>query len=470
MGELFSFLIVIAVIIFIHEFGHFSMAKLFAIPVATFSLGFGPKLFGFRYKETEYKVSAIPLGGYVKIHGMEDQETAPDDPNSFYNRPRYQRFLVLFMGVGFNILLAIVLITISLMMGRQVPQSTGMESRIGIVKEGSPAEKAGLQPGDLILEMNGRDTPTWEQVVVNTLLNPNENVVVRFRRGDQVLERIVHVERKEDHSSLGYMGVSPSIQVAVLDVTKNMPAEKGGLRVNDVLKMINGKPIHERDAAVQAVKQSEGKPIEIVVERVEGSRKVTKTFNIQPEKYTDVTSSNRFTDTIRKLLGKPEQKRESRWIIGFVPGEPMILKKLPFSRALVDSFRTCKEHVRLTGLFLYKLVRGKLSLKATSGPFAIAGYSESARQTGLATFLMLIGQISFDIGLINLLPIPALDGGHLFFLVLEWILRREFSIKLKERVTMIGFAFLICVMVVVLYYDISKTGPIQKLIESFGDH
>src|SRR6185369_7104477 len=122
MGQLFSFLIVIGIIILIHEFGHFLMAKLFRIPVAAFSLGFGPRIFGFRMKETEYKISAIPLGGYVKIHGMEDQEATPDDPNSFYNRPRWQRFLVLFMGVGFNWLLAIILITIALTMGLHVSQ------------------------------------------------------------------------------------------------------------------------------------------------------------------------------------------------------------------------------------------------------------------------------------------------------------------------------------------------------------
>src|ERR1041385_9320787 len=197
MQELFSFLIVIGIIIFIHESGHFSMAKIFGIPVATFSLGFGPRLFGFKYKETEYKVSAIPLGGYVKIHGMEDQEAAPEDPNSFYNRPRYQRFLVLFMGVGFNMLLAVLLLTIAYTRGIQVSQSIDLESRIGAVEPGSPAEKAGLQPGDVILEMNGEPTPTWEKVSFTTLLNPKETMAIRFRRGNDIHESVVHVERKQ---------------------------------------------------------------------------------------------------------------------------------------------------------------------------------------------------------------------------------------------------------------------------------
>src|SRR5215510_268554 len=156
MGELFSFLIVIGIIIFIHEFGHFSMAKIFGIPVATFSLGFGPRLFGFKYREADYKVSAIPLGGYVKIHGMEDQEAEPDDPNSFYNRPRWQRFLVLFMGVGFNMLLAIVLITTALMLGLHVSQSVDMPSIVGAITPGTPAEKADLQVGDRILTIKGK--------------------------------------------------------------------------------------------------------------------------------------------------------------------------------------------------------------------------------------------------------------------------------------------------------------------------
>lgn len=240
MGELFSFLIVIGIIIFIHEFGHFSMAKLFGIPVATFSLGFGPKLFGFRFRETEYKVSAIPLGGYVKIHGMEDQEATPDDPNSFYNRPRYQRFLVLFMGVGFNMLLAIVLITTALMLGRQVSQSIGLEGKIGVVKVDSPAAKAGLQPGDVIVEMKGKPTPTWEEIIYATLLNPNEMISVKVKRGDQILEKNVFVE-KEKVNNLGYIGVAPETTVIVSQLTDGKPAAKAGLKVGDRIESIDGR-------------------------------------------------------------------------------------------------------------------------------------------------------------------------------------------------------------------------------------
>jgi regulator of sigma E protease len=133
----------------------------------------------------------------------------------------------------------------------------------------------------------------------------------------------------------------------------------------------------------------------------------------------------------------------------------------------VESIRTCVDHVRLNLIFISKLIRGQLSLKATSGPFDIARLSDATRQTGLSTFLLFIGTISFDIGIINLLPIPALDGGHIFFLLLEGIFRREISVRIKERVTMVGFLFLICVMVVVLYYDLLKTATVQRLLESF---
>jgi regulator of sigma E protease len=447
MQELFSFLVVIGIIIFIHESGHFSMAKLFGIPVATFSLGFGPRLFGFRYKETEYKVSAIPLGGYVKIHGMEDQEATPDDPNSFYNRPRYQRFLVLFMGVGFNMLLALLLISIALNRGIQVSQSIDMPSKIGSVEPGSPAEKAGLKPGDVILEMNGEPTPTWEKVSFTTLLNPKETMAIRYQRGDQTLESVVHVSRKES-TSLGYIGVTPATTVIVLSVTPDMPAGKAGLKENDVIKEINGIPIQSVEMTPRAVQKSEGGTAKVVVLRTENGKQVQKEFEITPIK----------------------DKANNRWILGFAPGEPTKLKKLPFLMALKESFRTCKQHVQLNAIFLSKLFQGKLSLKATSGPFDIARLSQATRKTGLSTFLLFIGTISFDIGIINLLPIPALDGGHLFFLILEGIFRREFSIKLKERMTMIGFVFLICVMVVVLYYDLLKTGPVQKLLESISNH
>lgn len=443
LEQVFSFLIVIGVIIFIHESGHFSMAKLFKIPVAAFSLGFGPKLLGFKRNETEYKVSIIPLGGYVKIHGMEDQEAAPDDPNSFYNRPRWQRFLVLFMGVGFNMLLAILLITIALNRGIEVSQSSTLDSTVGAVAPGSPAEKAGIQPGDRILKMNDHPVLSWKDVTYTVLLHPNENMEVQFQRGKQLLERSIHLE-KDPNRSLGSMGIAPASDVVVFEVAQGKPATKAGMKAGDIILSIDGVPIHGIEAAPMAVQHSNGKAMEVVVKRNENGKWVNKTFNITPVKEAD------------------------RWLIGFVPTEPTVQKKLALFDALGESFRTCKEHVQLNAIFISKLFQGKLSLKATSGPFDIAKMSSAARKTSWTTFLLFIGTISFDIGLINLLPIPALDGGHLFFLVLEGITRREFSIRLKERVTMIGFAFLICVMVVVLYYDVLRTGPVQRLLQTLG--
>jgi regulator of sigma E protease len=443
MSQLFSFLIVIGIIIFIHESGHFSMAKLFGIPVSTFSLGFGPKLFGFRRKETEYRISAIPLGGYVKIHGMEDQEANPEDPNSFYNRPRYQRFLVLFMGVGFNFLLAILFITIALNQGFQVGQSSEMPALVGYVMPDSPAAKADLQPGDVILQMDGRKTPTWQEVHQSTMLNPDESISIQFRRGNQVMEKTVRLDR-EPENGFGILGVAPVLRLMIAEVVKGKPAEKAGLLANDVVKSINGNEVHSVEWAVSAVQNSGGKPIPITVERKEGAGKVDREFSITPAQDNGV------------------------WKIGvaFTPDEPMILKKLSLPDAFGESFRTCKEQVALHGIYLSRLFQGKLTLKATSGPFGIAKMSQAARETGLSRFLLFIGIVSFDIGLINLLPIPALDGGHLFFLMVEGVIRRELSIKLKERVTMVGFFFLIGVMVVVLYYDILKTGPIQKLLQT----
>jgi regulator of sigma E protease len=443
MAQLISFLVVIGIIIFIHESGHFTMAKLFRIPVAVFSLGFGPRLFGFKFKETEYKVSAIPLGGYVKIHGMEDQEAATDDPNSFYNRPRYQRFLVLFMGVGFNFLLSIVLITIALNRGLEVPQSNVVDGTIGSVVPASPAEKAGLLPGDTILEMNGHKIETWKDVNYAVLLNPGEVVKVRFKRGNEILEKSVQLE-KDPQRSLGKMGITPSVDVLVSEVSADMPAGKAGLKKNDVIKSIDGMLIRGVEAVPMAIQRSEGKPIKIVVDRNESGRNVTKELTITPT------------------------KKENRWLIGFAPIDRTVMIKMPLSAAIKESFSKCKEHIEMTGVFLSKLFTGRLSLRATSGPFEIAKLSDAARSTSLSTFLLFIGTISFDIGLINLLPIPALDGGHIFFLLLEGITRRELSIRVKERVTMVGFVFLVGVMLVVLYYDILRTGTVQHILEQLG--
>jgi regulator of sigma E protease len=227
-----------------------------------------------------------------------------------------------------------------------------------------------------------------------------------------------------------------------------MPAEKAGLRKGDKLLSINSQPVRGTEIVPSLVQGSLGKPLTLEIERNANGQAVRQTLVITPVKKED-----------------PER---TRWVIGFAPIEHSVLVKLPLRAAIRESFSRCKEHVELTGVFLSRLFTGKLSLRAASGPIEIAKLSNVARTQSLSTFLLFIGTISFDIGLINLLPIPALDGGHIFFLLLEGITRREFSVRLKERLTMVGFVFLIGVMCVVLYYDISRTGPIQQLIESLA--
>jgi regulator of sigma E protease len=329
-------------------------------------------------------------------------------------------------------------------MGLQVSQSVDMPSVIGAITPDSPAAKSGLQVGDKILAINGRETNTWEKVSLATLLHPGESIVLRLQRNGQESEKQIQVGRNPTNS-LGFIGIHPATDVIIADLTPNLPAAKSGLQKGDFLRSIDGIPIRAIEAAPDAVQHSAGKPVKVVIERKEGATLATKEFVIQPN----------------------HDAANNRWVLGFIPGEPTKLRKLPLGAALRDSLRQCRDHVKLNMLFLSKLIQGKLSLKATSGPFDIARLSNATRQTGLSTFLLFIGQISFDIGIINLLPIPALDGGHIFFLLLEGIFRREISVKVKERVTMAGFFFLICVMVVVLYYDVQKTATVQRLLDSF---
>jgi regulator of sigma E protease len=435
--NILALVFVLSFLIVFHEGGHFAVAKLFKFPVEVFSLGFGKRLFGWKRKETDYRVSLIPLGGYVKVVGLGPDESdivagaeaAPAQPGT-----RLQRLLILFAGPGVNLVLAFLLTTLAFLVGVEVAAYKSEAPVVKVVDHGSPAEKAGIKEGDRIDTISGKPVKTWEEVEIETGLAPREKLAVGVVRDGKPLALELTPEPRTKYD-IGYTGLNPAILAVVARVVPNYPGEKAGLRVGDRIVSVNGKPVVLYFEVVRFIREAASgfdkggaKPIEMVVTR--GSETIT--LNVVP------------------------LKEGENWRIGFAPREETTVRRLGLGAAFAASWRENVRQVQVTGQIVGRLFRGSGSMRQLSGPIDIAKFSGEAARSGVAPLVMLMGVLSLQLGLLNLLPIPLLDGGQIFVTILEAAARRDFSIKVKERLLQAGFAFLVLVMVTVLYFDVIK--------------
>ncbi len=417
-----GFLLMIGFVIIVHELGHFVGAKLLKMRVDEFSIGFGPKIIGFKKGETQYKLAPIIFGGYVKIYGMEEGEVEESE-RAFYNRPKVHRLIVLALGALMNIISAYFLLCGVYMAG--VMERTYMEKPpvIAFVNEGSPAKSAGLMKGDEILSINNKRVKTWKEVQDEVLINPGQLLNFEIKRNDKVLEISVKIEKVTSHE-IGYLGAMPIPPFEVKEIKEGSPALKAGLKTGDIIYAINDEVMIDTANVVKAISENANKEIKISVMR-DGQK---KDFKIIPE-----------FDKGRGVIG-----------VGF----NLYLEKRKYG---LGSFKKAaievKNNIVLIFVVLKKLIVGDMSLKTLSGPIDIARVSGSAYKSGAAVFLLITALISINLGVINLLPIPMLDGGHIFIMGIEWFTRKEFSIKLKERISMVG---LVSLMALILYFDILK--------------
>ena len=438
--NILAFVFVLSFLIFFHEFGHFLVAKLFKFPIEVFSIGFGKRLFGFTRKGTDYRISLVPLGGYVKIVGLgpDESDVVAGEAPPQMRGTRWQRFLVLLAGPAVNLVLALLLTAGAFAIGREVPKYLGESPVVTVVDPGSPADDAGIRPGDRILTLSGRAVSTWEEVQTQLGMASRERIAVGIQRGVERLDlEIVPVPKTKEQKQydIGYTGLSPNVPAVVYSIAKGYPGEKAGLKVGDRIVSIDGKAVvlyfqvvHQIKEATADFERTGPRPLDLVVER-EGKQ---RTLPIVPRKEGDA------------------------WKIGFAPYLETVRVKLGFIAAFNASW---KENLRMTaavGQTVKRLVSGSGSLRQLSGPVDIAKFSGEAVRTGMAALLGFMGLLSLQLGLLNLLPIPLLDGGQLFLLTLEGIVRRDFSIKLKERLLQAGFVFLVLLMVSVLAFDIAK--------------
>jgi regulator of sigma E protease len=429
--------VVLGFMILIHEFGHYAVAKLLGVRVEVFSIGFGKRLLGFRKGDTDYRISAIPLGGYVKMSGENPMDERTGDPAEFMSHSRWHRFLIAIAGPSMNILLAIFLLTTVYMVHYEYPVFRDKPAVIEGVKHDSPAARAGLQPGDRIVKVDGIENPTWEQLQPRVWLSPNQPLTVSIQRGDQIFQKTI-VPQPVTTSEVGSAGWFPEEPVIVDQVEPNTPAARAGINEGDRIVALDGQPLLSIEAMIDQLQQTKDTPVDLTV--IRGSQ--TLSFRLSP------------------VLSKTEDPKEQRYRLGFLNKSEMKVTTLPFAQALSLSLEQNRKYSLLILELAKKIVQRKVSLRAISGPIGIAqdaGYA--AQQKGWTPLLELTAGISLNLGIFNLLPIPIMDGGVILFLFIEGLMRRDVSLRIKERVYQAAFVFLVLFAVMVIYNDLMKTLP-----------
>jgi regulator of sigma E protease len=429
-----SMAVVLGIMILVHEFGHYAAAKWFGVRVDVFSLGFGKRLTGFRRGGTDYRISALPLGGYVKMAGESPMESRTGAPDEFMSHPRWQRFVIAVAGPGMNIILAVVVLTGVFMVHYEHPVYLDQPAVVGWVMENSPSAKAGVEPGDRIVRIDGQQNPTWEDVLLKVAVTAKGPVDVAIQRGNEVLEKQIQPERdgSDQYDTVGWMPEEP---ITVTHLEPDMPAAKAGLKLGDEVVAVNGTPMRSLLSVIHYLRQNGDKPVEVSLLR-NGQKLEIKVTPVQTE-----------------------DNGQKNYRLGF-QSRPMQIDKLPFAQALSRSLAENKRYSLLIVDLVRKLVQHKASIKQMEGPIGIARLSgEAAREPGWTPLLGLMAMISLNLGILNLLPIPILDGGIILLLIIEGLLRREISIRIKERIYQTAFVFLILFAAVVIYNDLMKALP-----------
>jgi regulator of sigma E protease len=429
-GTLLAFVIVFGILVFVHEFGHFFMAKLVGIRVEVFSFGYGKRLFGFKKGETDYRVSLIPMGGYVKLlgEGMFEPSRAID-PDDMMAKPRWQRLLVMAMGSIMNIILAVVLVAVINGVGVPTPIYQDEKPVIGWIDKDSPAAGAGLRIGDEVVRINERPVKTWSDVEIAVGSRPDKKIRLDILRDGRAASVELQTESVSRYS-FGYAGFRARALTQVQMVTANSSAEQAGLKPGDVIQAVDGQPVYFYQF-IQVLERSAGKELQFSVER--GGR--TLTIPVTPRRQGNV--------------GK----------IGIAQIPQSVLKKYGFLEAISQSVRENLRNTFLVVQFLKDLFTGEASTKQLGGPLKIASFSYDALRMGWLAMITWIAAISLQLGILNLVPIPVFDGGQIFVLLIESVFRRDLSPKARTIWMQIGFVIFVALIAFVILNDIVNQLP-----------
>jgi regulator of sigma E protease len=442
-----SFVIVIGILILIHELGHFFVARWTGVGVERFSIGFGPVLLRWRGKETEYCLSAIPMGGYVKMLGEENpleggSGALPYDPKkAFALKPLWARFLIVFAGPGMNFVLAAVIVAVVLSTaGRPVwPPAAGR------VTESGPAATAGLKSGDVVTAINGKSVSYWEDVDRAVAASEGKPLELAIKRGDATQTITVTPQQTtiqdpilREAKTAWDIGAGPQSVPQISSVNPGSPAELAGLQPGDVVMSVGGKRVFTAEDLVQTIRSRPRQALPMEIEREGKRRTLTVTPNAEEEK--SATGETTQVGRIQAGIGSKA--------VTFVAYDPV--------RAMWHGITWTKDMTVVTVKGFWKLVVGTIDRSNIGGPIQIASMAGQQAREGLAPLAMFTAIISVNLAVLNLLPVPMLDGGHLFFFIVEAVLGRPLSLRKREAAQQLGFVLLMLLMVYALYNDIVR--------------
>jgi regulator of sigma E protease len=444
LTTLLAFVFVLGVLVFVHELGHFLAAKRVGIRVLKFQLGFNPTIVSFRRGDTEYSVGALPLGGYVKMAGENPEDVEHDAQgkvvrrsDEFLSKSKWERFQVLIMGPVMNLALALVLTALVLYQGVEKGAYEDQPPVVGVVAADSVASRSDIKPGDRIVSVSGRPVGTWEQFLVAVGTKPDREIEIGLLRdGLEQTRKVTPAVVRQNRFEFGDIGVLPNVHPFVRTVQSGGAAEKAGIKSGDVVLAVNGQPITFSYQLKEAIAKHPEQPITLAILR----------------------------DGKPQTVQATPARNGNEGLLGIGIGDETVKMKPGLGQAVTLSIEKNVEYSILIFQTLWGLVTRETSPKQLMGPVAIAQLSGEAASLSWVALFSLMASISLNLGLLNLMPIPVLDGGHIFIMALEGLARRDFSMRVKEKMLLAGFVLILMLMVTVIYNDLTRITWIERLM------